>query len=102
MGVGDGAGARKGEVAGQRDEGCLASHVRSSMGPSRVQGTMAAVEVGSEEQMGADTVEYGQGMAGGTEAGEDIDGKGKGAAEEVGFVSEGVGLRGKGSGPKEY
>ncbi|RVW28979.1 LINE-1 reverse transcriptase-like [Vitis vinifera] len=56
----------------------------------------------SEEQVGADTVEYGRGMAGGTEAGEDVDGKGKGAAEEVGFASEGVGLRGKGSGPKEY
>ncbi|RVX07796.1 putative ribonuclease H protein [Vitis vinifera] len=85
-----------------RDEGCLASHVGSSVGPSRVQGTMAAGEVDSEEQVGADTVEYGRGMAGGTEAGEDVDGKGKGAAEEVGFTSEGVGLRGKGSGPKEY
>ena len=85
-----------------RDEGCLASHVGSSVGPSRVQGTMAAGEVDSEEQVGADTVEYGRGMVGGTEAGEDVDGKGKGAAEEVGFTSEGVGLRGKGSGPKEY
>ncbi|RVX00390.1 hypothetical protein CK203_024489 [Vitis vinifera] len=33
---------------------------------------------------------------------EDFDGKGKRAAEEVGFASEGMGLRGKGSGPKEY
>lgn len=41
-------------------------------------------------------------MTGGTKASEDIDGKGKGTAEEVGFVSEGVGLRGKGSGLKEY
>ncbi|RVW76027.1 hypothetical protein CK203_055303 [Vitis vinifera] len=105
MGVGDGTPpcpAKGRERLQGRDEGCLASHVGSSVGPSRVQGTMAAGEVDSEEQVGADTVEYGRGMVGGTEAGEDVDGKGKGAAEEVGFTSEGVGLRGKGSGPKEY
>ena len=48
---------------------------------------MAASEVGSEEQVGADTLEYGRDMAGDTEAGEDFDGRGKRAAEEVGFAS---------------
>lgn len=31
-----------------RDEGCLASHVESNVGPLWVQGTMKAVEAGSD------------------------------------------------------
>ena len=71
-----------------RDEGCLASHVESSVGPSWVQGTMKVVEAGSDEQMGANTVEYGLGMAGGTKAGEEYDGKGKRTVEETGDDSK--------------
>lgn len=88
-----------------RDEGRMVSHVGSSVGPSRVQETVEtveAVEVGSEEQMGAASVEYGLGMAGGTEAGKGYDGKGKRVVEEMGGASEGVSLRGKGSGPSMF
>ena len=73
-----------------RDEGSLASHVGSSVRPSWVQGTMEAGEKGSDEQVGADTVGHGRDMARGTEAGEEFDGKGKGAVENMGVVSEGV------------
>ena len=77
------------------DKGCMDSHVGSSVGHSGVQG---AVEEDRVEQVGAVFVEYGLGMAGGTEVGEGNDGKGKGVVKVSGDGLEGVVLRGKGNG----
>lgn len=85
-----------------KEEGCLASHVESSVGPLWVQETIEAVEVGSDEQVGVDSMEHGMGIAGGTEASEEYDGKGKRAIEETGDILEGMDLRGKGSGPNVF
>lgn len=69
------------------------------MGPLWVQGTVEASEIGRDEQVRVDSVEYGLGMVGGTEAGERNDGKRKRVVEVSDDSLEGVGLRGKGSVP---
>ena len=80
------------------DEGCMDSHVGSSVGHSRIQGAVRAIEEDRVEQVGVVSIEYGLGMAWGTEAGEGNDGKGKGVVEVSGDGSEGVVLKGKGNG----
>ncbi|RVW52909.1 hypothetical protein CK203_110630 [Vitis vinifera] len=80
------------------DEGCMDSHVGSSVGHSGIQGAVRAIEEDRVEQVGVVSIEYGLGMAGGTEAGEGNDGKGKGVVEVSGDGSEGVVLKGKGNG----
>lgn len=71
------------------------------MGPSWVQGIMEAGEMGRDEQVGVDSVEYGLGMTGGTKTGEGIDGNGKKIVEVSGDGLEKVGLRDKGNGPSQ-
>ena len=80
------------------DEGCMDSHVGSSVGHSGIQGAVRAIEEDKVEQVGVVSIEYGLGMAGGTEASEGNDGKGKGVVEVSGDGSEGVVLKGKGNG----
>lgn len=54
------------------------------MGPLWVQGTVEVGEIDINEQVEADSVEYGLGMAGGTEAGERNDEKKKRVVEVSG------------------
>lgn len=54
------------------------------MGPSWVQGTVEVGEIDRDEQVEADSVEYGLGMAGGIEAGERNDGRKKRVVEVSG------------------
>ncbi|RVX18630.1 hypothetical protein CK203_006499 [Vitis vinifera] len=63
-----------------------------------IQGAVRAIEEDKVEQVGVVSIEYGLGMAGGTEASEGNDGKGKGVVEVSGDGSEGVVLKGKGNG----
>lgn len=92
-----------------RDEGGLDSHVGSSVRPPWVQvqtlgdGAVGPVGEGRAEQVGVVFYLYDMGMAKGAEAGAGKYGKGKGVVEVDGVCSnDGVGLRGKGSGPRVF